>query len=50
MMRCEAVFFTQFYDMLQQRHYKHPHYFIMKPNAGCQGRGILVTKDPLHEV
>lgn len=21
-------------------------YFIMKPNAGCQGRGIMLTKDP----
>lgn len=21
-------------------------YFIMKPNSGCQGRGIVVTKDP----
>lgn len=24
--------------------------FIMKPNAGCQGRGIILTKDPLAEV
>lgn len=24
-------------------------YFIMKPNSGCQGRGIIVTKNPLTE-
>lgn len=24
--------------------------FILKPNAGCQGRGILLSKDPLNAV
>lgn len=25
-------------------------FFIMKPNAGCQGRGIFITRDPLDAV
>lgn len=32
------------------RHISAKQVFIMKPNAGCQGRGIILTKDPLSEV
>jgi hypothetical protein len=39
----------QFAKHLQQQGPKKQIY-IMKPNAGCQGRGIILTKDPLNAV
>lgn len=32
-----------------ESHSSSTKYFIMKPNSGCQGRGIIVTKNPLTE-
>ncbi|RNC37666.1 putative tubulin-tyrsoine ligase-like protein, partial [Trypanosoma cruzi] len=25
-------------------------FFILKPNSGCQGRGIVISRDPLNAV
>uniref|UniRef100_A0A0A9XDB2 Putative beta-tubulin polyglutamylase n=1 Tax=Lygus hesperus TaxID=30085 RepID=A0A0A9XDB2_LYGHE len=55
MMRCEKAYFAEYYRALQARvsskiNTAVGHYFIMKPNAGCQGRGIVVTNDPLNAV
>lgn len=47
-MRTERTTFQRYRDALKQR--KMVRYFIMKPNSGCQGRGIIVSRDPLSEL
>ncbi|KEG13682.1 tubulin-tyrosine ligase-like protein [Trypanosoma grayi] len=47
-LRSERHQFQRF--MMALRNKKVPKFFIMKPNAGCQGRGILITRDPLNAV
>jgi tubulin polyglutamylase TTLL6/13 len=44
-MRSERLQFTQYLTAVRQRRILK--YFIMKPNSGCQGRGIVVARDPL---
>ncbi|KPA76950.1 tubulin-tyrsoine ligase-like protein [Leptomonas pyrrhocoris] len=44
-MRSERLQFTQYMAAVRQRRLLK--YFIMKPNSGCQGRGIVVARDPL---
>ncbi|GET86651.1 tubulin-tyrsoine ligase-like protein [Leishmania tarentolae] len=44
-MRSERVQFTQYLTAVRQRRILK--YFILKPNSGCQGRGIVVARDPL---
>lgn len=44
-MRSERLQFTQYMTAVRQRRILK--YFIMKPNSGCQGRGIIVARDPL---
>lgn len=46
--RTERTLFTQYYTALKQK--RLVKYFIIKPNSGCQGRGIMVTRDPLNAV
>lgn len=44
-MRSERLQFTQYMAAVRQRRILK--YFILKPNSGCQGRGIVVARDPL---
>ncbi|KAG5505903.1 hypothetical protein JIQ42_06697 [Leishmania sp. Namibia] len=44
-MRSERMQFTQYMTAVRQRRVLK--YFILKPNSGCQGRGIIVARDPL---
>lgn len=44
-MRSERIQFTQYMAAVRQRRILK--YFILKPNSGCQGRGIIVARDPL---
>ncbi|TPP39823.1 Tubulin-tyrosine ligase family protein [Leishmania donovani] len=44
-MRSERMQFTQYMTAVRQRRILK--YFILKPNSGCQGRGIVVARDPL---
>ncbi|EPY21767.1 tubulin--tyrsoine ligase-like protein [Angomonas deanei] len=47
-MRTERAQFMRYYAALRQK--KLVKYFIVKPNSGCQGRGIVVTRDPYGTV
>lgn len=49
MMRCEQGHFRDYLARRQIRGKRIP-FFIMKPNSGCQGRGIIVTRDPVNAV
>lgn len=44
-MRSERQQFARFHSQLPVKKV-----FILKPNAGCQGKGIVLTKDPLNAV
>lgn len=44
-MRSERQQFARFFSQQPTRKV-----FILKPNAGCQGRGIILSKDPLNAV
>ncbi|CAG9570162.1 tubulin-tyrsoine ligase-like protein [Leishmania major strain Friedlin] len=44
-MRSERMQLTQYMAAVRQRRILK--YFILKPNSGCQGRGIVVARDPL---
>lgn len=44
-MRSERMQFAHYMTAVRQRRILK--YFIMKPNSGCQGRGIIVARDPL---
>ncbi|ORC88576.1 putative tubulin-tyrsoine ligase-like protein [Trypanosoma theileri] len=47
-LRSERAQFMRFITALRAK--KMSKFFIMKPNSGCQGRGIVVTRDPLNAV
>ncbi|KAG8343400.1 putative Tubulin tyrosine ligase family [Trypanosoma vivax] len=47
-LRSERHQFNRFFMALRSR--KLTKFFIMKPNSGCQGRGIVITRDPLNAV
>ncbi|CBH17655.1 tubulin-tyrsoine ligase-like protein, putative [Trypanosoma brucei gambiense DAL972] len=47
-LRSERHQFARFLMALRSK--KLSKFFIMKPNSGCQGRGIMITRDPLNAV
>nr|CCC95304.1 unnamed protein product [Trypanosoma congolense IL3000] len=47
-LRSERHQFARFLMALRSK--KLTKFFIMKPNSGCQGRGIVITRDPLNAV
>ncbi|RNF25844.1 putative tubulin-tyrsoine ligase-like protein [Trypanosoma conorhini] len=47
-LRSERHQFVRFMMALRSR--KVSRFFILKPNSGCQGRGIIISRDPLAAV
>jgi hypothetical protein len=49
-LRSERVQFQRHFQQTNSGKKKLSKIYIMKPNAGCQGKGIVITRDPLEAV
>eukprot|EP00388_Colpodella_angusta_P005068 GDKJ01015970.1.p1 GENE.GDKJ01015970.1~~GDKJ01015970.1.p1 ORF type:complete len:616 (+),score=67.45 GDKJ01015970.1:278-1849(+) len=49
-LKTDAESFKQYYSTLPDVDEEAKPVFIMKPNAGCQGKGIVLSKNPISSV